>query len=223
MHFPIPYDGDDLMKKMLVRFVVNSILWGGVSFSNYSFADSGIFGIDHRLNKDDSGIWDRSNQLTLEYGSIAVILGLALWEGADTRLGKTMWKATDSMIMTAASSAATKEIFRRQRPADGNEPNAWFESGHNKSFVSGEVANITSIITPVILEYQDDYPMIWGLALLPIYDGVARMKSQAHWQSDVLAGAALGAAIGYFAYNRDTPFLVSILPGGLTVGFKKNF
>jgi undecaprenyl-diphosphatase len=215
--------GDNLMNQISFIFNRYSLSLLVVMFSNYSFADSGPFGIDHRLNKDDTGIWNRSNQLTLNYGSIIVVLGAALWEGSDSRLGKTLWKATDAMVITAVGSAATKALFRRQRPVNGNNPDAWFESGHDKSFVSGEVAHITSIVTPFILEYQDDYPWIWGLAILPVYDGIARMKSQAHWQSDVLAGAALGAAVGYFTYNRDTPLSVSILPDGFTVGYKKNF
>ncbi len=211
------------MKKSLILFGYYFLLLAAALFTDLSFADSGPFGIDHRLNLDESGIWSRSNQQILTYGSVVVVLGAALWEGSDSRLGKTMWKTTDAIVMTALSSAATKAIFRRQRPIDGNNPSAWFESGKNKSFVSGEVASIATIVTPVILEYQDDYPMVWGLALLPLYDGVARMKSQAHWQSDVLAGAALGVAIGYFSYKQDTPFSVSILPDGITVGFKKNF
>jgi len=49
----------------------------------------GFLGIDHRLNFDNSGIWSRSNQKTLEMGSALVVVGGALWEGNDTRLGKT--------------------------------------------------------------------------------------------------------------------------------------
>lgn len=211
------------MRKRLTKLLSSTLLLCGLSFINIAFADSGFFGMDHQLSKDESGIWRRSNQQALNYGSIAVVLGTALWEGADSRLGKTMWKATDAMVLTGVASTATKTLFRRQRPSDGSDPNKWFESSHDQSFVSGEVAHITSVVTPVILEYQDDYPAVWGLVLLPVYDGIARMKSQAHWQSDVLAGAAMGAAIGYLTYNRDTPFSVEILPDGLTVGFKKNF
>jgi len=58
---------------------------------------------------------------------------------------------------------------------------------------------------------------------LPIYDGIARMKSQGHWQTDVLAGAALGAGIGLYNSSRDTPFSVTVLPNAITVGFNKKF
>jgi len=49
------------------------------------------------------------------------------------------------------------------------------------------------------------------------------MKSQAHWQSDILAGAALGAAIGYYESTRESAWSALVLPRGITVGFKKQF
>ena len=67
----------------------------------------------------------------------------------------------------------------------------WFKSG-NRSFPSGEVAEISSIITPYVLEYRHDHPGVVG-ARAPAYDAVARMKVQAHWQTDVLAGFARSA------------------------------
>jgi hypothetical protein len=56
-------------------------------------AGGGPLGIDHRLAYDNSGIWKRSNQTSVEYGTLAVVIGGALWEGGETRLGKTCWQA----------------------------------------------------------------------------------------------------------------------------------
>lgn len=184
----------------------------------------GLLGIDHRLNFDNAGIWSRSNQKTLEMGSALVVLGGALWEGNDTRLGKTFWKSTESMLMGDALAQAGKLVFRRQRPIDGNDAGAWFQSStHNKSFPSGEVTHITAIVTPFIAEYGHDHPAIWALAALPLYDGMARMKSQAHWQSDVLAGMAIGIGTGLYAGNESHNWLVHALPGGMSIGYKKSF
>jgi len=184
----------------------------------------GLLGIDHRLNFDNSGIWSRSNQKTLEMGSAAVVIAGALWEGNDTRLGKTFWKSTESMLMGDALAQAGKLVFRRQRPIDGNDAGAWFQSStHNKSFPSGEVTHITAIVTPFIAEYGHDHPAIWALAALPLYDGMARMKSQAHWQSDVLAGMAIGIGTGLYAGNESHNWLVHALPGGMSIGYKKSF
>lgn len=184
----------------------------------------GLLGIDHRLNFDNSGIWSRGNQKTLEMGSALVVLGGALWEGNDTRLGKTFWKSTESMLMGDAIAQAGKLLFRRQRPIDGNDAGAWFQSStHNKSFPSGEVTHITAIVTPFIAEYGNDNPAVWALSALPIYDGIARMKSQAHWQSDVLAGMALGVATGLYARDPSHNWLVQTLPRGVQIGYKSSF
>jgi len=53
--------------------------------------------------------------------------------------------------------------------------------------------------------------------------GMSRLKSQAHWQTDVLAGLALGSGMGYLASNRSNPWSLALSPSGLSVGFKKNF
>ena len=59
-------------------------------------AGGGPLGIDHRLAYDNSGIWKRSNQTFVEYGTLAVVIGGALWEGGETRLGRTYWKTLDA-------------------------------------------------------------------------------------------------------------------------------
>jgi hypothetical protein len=49
------------------------------------------------------------------------------------------------------------------------------------------------------------------------------VKSHAHWQTDVIAGWALGSAVGYWTSSRTTPLSVQILPKGMSVGFYKRF
>lgn len=49
------------------------------------------------------------------------------------------------------------------------------------------------------------------------------MKTWGHWQTDVLAGFALGTAAGYFLHRPGTPIILSVLPNGFAIGFKKEF
>jgi len=59
---------------------------------------------------------------------------------------------------------------------------------------------------------------------LPVYDAIARVKVHAHWQSDVIAGAAIGAAFGIYAHRRKTPLIMGLLAGtGVLVGYAKEF
>jgi len=187
------------------------------------FAAGGPLGIDHRLSLDERGIWAPANQHAVEFGSAAVVLGGALWEGNETRLGRTFWKASESMLLADLSSEGLKRVFRRARPSQGNDPNDWFGPASRRSFPSGQMTHITAVVTPFIAEYGRDHPAVWGLAALPVYVGVARMKSQAHWQTDVLAGAALGAGVGYYEYTRESAWSAMVLPHGITVGFRKQF
>ncbi|MHB9841639.1 phosphatase PAP2 family protein [Paraburkholderia terrae] len=179
-------------------------------------------GLDHELAYDQSGIWNRNVQLALEYSAIAIATGGALWLGNDNELGHTFWQTADSEAISAVAAQAMKYTFRRARPNSGQGPNAWFVSGGD-SFPSGEVTLQASFVTPFIVNYGRRYPWVWALELLPAYDAVARMKAQAHWQTDVLAGWALGTAVGYLATTWETPIFVQILPHGLTVGFAKRF
>ena len=185
-------------------------------------AGGGPLGIDHRLSYDDHGIWRRSNQNLLRYGALVGDVGLALWEGGDSRLGKTSWQSIDSVALSGITTEAAKRAFGRVRPADSSDPNQWFKSG-NRSFPSGEVAEISAIVTPYVLEYRQDHPAVWALELLPAYDAIARMKVQAHWQTDVLAGFALGTVTGYLAHERHSPLILSVMPHGVAVGIKTRF
>jgi hypothetical protein len=187
-------------------------------------AGGGPLGIDHPVDRgDDTGIFKRRNQVVLQDAAALIVLAGALWEGSDTRFGKTSWQATDSIVLGALTTTAMKLAFSRARPSQTDSPNRWFQGHGHNSFPSGEVMEITNAVTPYILEYGDEYPAVYGLALLPVYDAVARVRSRAHWQTDVLASLALGAGIGYYAHSRQTSLSVAILPRGITVGWKKSF
>ena len=190
---------------------------------NPSWAGSGILGLDHPVTYDNSGIWKRSNQEILIYGTIATVGAGALWFGADNKLGDTFWRSVDSMAVTAISTQALKWTFQRERPSETNNPNKWFQGLHAQSFPSGEVAAISAAVTPFIVNYGSDHPAVYLLALLPAYDAVARLKTHGHWQSDVLIGAAIGAGVGVWATHRDSPWILSLLPGGFQVGYVHHF
>ncbi|MFC5434972.1 phosphatase PAP2 family protein [Rhodanobacter umsongensis] len=184
-------------------------------------AGGGPLGIDHRLHYDNSGIWKRSDQKVLLYGSIVTVGVGALAFGDHDELGDTFWRSVDAMVVTGVSTQALKYAFGRERPSQTSDPNRFFK--HGQSFPSGEVAALSAAVTPFILTYGDDHPAVYALALLPAYDAVARMKVHAHWQSDVLVGAAVGAGIGVWASHRDSPLIVGWLPGGFSVGYVHHF
>jgi membrane-associated phospholipid phosphatase len=184
-------------------------------------------GIDHLVPYDDSGIWKRSNQQILEYGLMAAEVGGGLWYGGETRLGGTFWRSIDSSVASAVVAEIMKVSFSRVRPKDsgpGGNPDLWFQGHGNESFPSGEVTEVSAIVTPFVLEYGHDHPAVYALELLPLYDAIARVKVQAHWQTDVLAGFALGTGTAWLIHaNPNSPFILKVMPHGIYVGIGKNF
>jgi len=194
-----------------------------VGAEDCAHADGGPLGIDHAWALDQSGIWARHYQTALQFSVIAVEVGGALWLGNDDRLGHTFWQTIDSSVVAGIASEALKLTFSRARPNQGNDPDKWFQGHCCESFPSGEVTLQASFVTPLIVNYRRDTPWIWALELLPLYDSIARLKSQAHWQTDVLAGWALGSAVGYWSASRKTPIFVQVLPRGVSIGLSKRF
>jgi len=179
--------------------------------------------IDHQVTKDESGIWNPKIYRGL-VGVLSVAgLGGALWEGSETRLGKTLWQTMDAELLAAGSTTVMKYVFTRVRPSETSDPNEWFAHGSNDSFPSTEAAFSASLVTPFVLEYAGEHPAAYGLLVLPLYVGIGRVKNQAHWQSDVLAGWAIGGLSGWYAHRRETPILVQVFPHGVFVGLKTRF
>lgn len=162
--------------------------------SGTALAGGGPFGIDHRLHYDNSGIWKRTDQNVLMYGTIVTVGVGALAFGDHDKLGDTFWRSVDAMVVTGIGAEAMKYTFRRERPSQTSDPGKFFQGSHAQSFPSGEVAAISAAVTPFIVNYGDEHPAVYALALLPAYDAVARMKVRGHWQSDVLVGAAQARA-----------------------------
>src|SRR3954471_4244786 len=129
-------------------------------FTLAALGPCGAGGIDHVVNYDNSGIWKRSYQQALEYTLIGGEIAGALWEGGESRLGKTFWQSIDSSVIGGISSEALKHVFTRSRPAQSSDPNLWFQGGGHYSFPSGEVTAVTAIDTPFVLEYGRDHPAV---------------------------------------------------------------
>jgi hypothetical protein len=198
------------------------LLWLALA-SSVAEAGGGPLGIDHEIGFDQSGIWARKYQTGLENGVIALELAGALWFGNDDALGHTFWQTIDSSVISGAAALVLKKATGRARPEQGNDPNRWFKGSCCESFPSGEVTLQASFVTPFIVDYAHEHPWIWALEILPAYDGLARLKSHAHWQTDIIAGWALGTGVGYWMAKREVPLSVQILPRGLTIGLSKRF
>lgn len=115
--------------------------------------------------------------------------------------GPQRFRAVASAGLAAGSGVALfvqlKRFAGRQRPCS-LEPHCWSTllPPDQFSFPSGH--SITAFAVAVSLSFF--YPSLWaGLLFVAISIAVSRILLGMHFLSDVLAGAALGAALGYAA------------------------
>ena len=199
------------------------LLAGAISFSRTSQAGGGPFLIDYPVTYDDSGIWNRSDQQLLMNATILTVVGGSFLLGDQDKLGDTFWRSLDSMALSAVVAQGSKLVFQRKRPSQTDDPNEFFKGTQYESFPSGEVSAIAGAVTPFVVQYGREHPAVYALEVLPLYDAIARVKVHGHWQSDVVAGWGIGTAAGIWAARRDSPLIVSWLPGGVQVGFVHRF
>jgi len=179
--------------------------------------------MDRCDENEATGIYSRKVQKALDAIAIGGTLGVALWEGTESAAGRTAWRTLDSMAISGVTTEVMKNVFQRPRPSQSSDPDLWRQGSGYKSFPSGETALMAAFVTPIIIDYREEAPAVWALAVLPVYMGKARMASQAHWLSDVLAGAAVGVAAGCVATERDTPLLLELTKDGAFIGIKHRF
>lgn len=186
-----------------------------------SVANAGGDGLDRRVNKNTSGIFAAQDAVPVALALFSG--GCALWEGTESPLGKTCWESAESIGISALSTEALQYATGREGPSQTDDPGRWF-TGKKGTFPSLHVAVTTAAVTPFILNNFEAHPWLSSaLALVPAYEMVARVKAQEHWQTDVLAGAVLGAAVGVGEAYMHSPFVFGLLPGGAFVGFHTKF
>ena len=179
--------------------------------------------VHHRVSYDASGAWNPFVYRDIVSALTIAQIGGAIWEGAETRFGKTMWQGVDSEILADVAAMAGKYVFTRTRLIDANNPCCGSRASSNYSFPSGEASVAAALVTPYVLEFGRDYPAAYALLLLPLYVGAGRIKNQAHWQTDVVAGWAVGGLAGWYAHSRDVPIMIELLPRGFQIGYRKQF
>lgn len=174
---------------------------------------------DYKVALDDGGFW--GEHYNIPRYSFYLTLGIAAWEGSDSKLGEASWQAIDAGIMSQLVTEVYKVNAARDRPREDTGSNAWNADG--KSFVSGHVSGMTAVITPYILQYKDENPWVHLLWSLPAYQMVGRVKANAHWQTDVIGGAIVGFASGYWAHHLDYPFTLYFVDDNVVFGFSSKF
>jgi len=117
----------------------------------------------------------------------------------DYRARETGLLSAEALVDTSIVTGALKVITQRARPADGVERSEFFDGG--SSFPSGHSTQAWAVATIIASEYKHRRAVQVAAYGVASAVSVARFTGQKHYVSDVVAGSALGFAIGKFIYN----------------------
>ena len=145
-----------------------------------------------------------------------------MFENPDARHeGGTMFEAA---AFASVAGYALKAIAGRERPYVSGDPNNWGSGGD--SFPSLHVTAAFAIGTVFAESGNDRFRWIrralgYGVAAGTAYE---RIKHDAHWFSDTVAGAGLGVATARFVMKRDEPstrgsLAIAPMPSGLALTY----
>jgi membrane-associated phospholipid phosphatase len=165
-------------------------------------------------------------------GLYAALGSAALWglgAASDSpRLVRSSSTALESMAYCAVASTGLKYAFNANRPSDRDDRHDFFTAGISgtPSFPSGH-----SMVAFALAEvYGDAYGRYWTYPLAAVV-GYSRIYLGAHWPSDVVAGALVGAGLGHIcvaaARDKGAPasWRFSALPaeGGMVLAASRQF
>jgi len=155
------------------------------------FVDGGV-----PAGQDPHAWRDAAPMLALAAGTFAI--GKLHHDAATVSIGADMAEAGALGLL---SSTALKFAAGRERPNETSSRSSWHEGGDG--FPSGHVTAAFAVAQV----FADRMPreqwgwrvLAYGLAGATAY---ARLDSNVHWMSDVVAGAALGLSTGRFVSGR---------------------
>lgn len=137
--------------------------------------------------------------------SVALIAGT--WAAAgylgDSDGYRETWRLLEAGVLSTVTGEALTFAGGRQRPDATTSPNQWRKGGN--SFPSVHASAAFAIGMTFAESGNDEYRWIRRLVGYGIAGGTAyiRVKSNVHWVSDTVAGAALGIATARFVLNRE--------------------
>jgi membrane-associated phospholipid phosphatase len=173
-----------------------------------------------------------SGELTDTLPSAALLVGT--WGYASligSQSGKSeAWNMFESTGLSLVTAYALKYTIRRTGPDSTTDPNHWFGSG--SSFPSEHATMAFAIGTVLAESGNPDYRWIRRVIGYGVGFGTAylRLRHNAHWLSDTVAGGALGMASAHFVMNRSAEreesegSQISLVPvhGGVMLAYTTN-
>ncbi len=145
-------------------------------------------------------------------GSLGLVYGWGLLFRSDEARHVAL-TGMEGVGLSSLLTIGTKAAFGRLRPRDERGPREFFKGG--SSFVSGAATPTFAAAAAI----REEFDSRWWVAV-PAYSfalmtGIGRMGKDAHWASDVLGSAIIGATtielLFYLHRKREQPTSLVIL------------
>lgn len=128
-----------------------------------------------------------------------------------------------AVVLTGAYTFLFKNIFQRKRPYESEppDPNYWggpFDGFNHNSFPSGHTSVVFAAATVLSGYYKEKtWVGITAFSMAGLV-AISRNYDDKHWASDIVAGAALGYAVGKLVCNKQRNKRLQITPYGSLYG-----
>jgi membrane-associated phospholipid phosphatase len=158
----------------------------------------------HFIEKEGPNVGANSEDLQDAIPTVAVLGATWLYAGlTDSSAGRReAWEMVEAAGLSGVTAYALKFAAGRETPYQTSDPNEWGKGGG--SFPSLHATAAFAVGTVLAESGNDEYRWLrrvlgYGLGAVTSYE---RLKHNAHWLSDTVAGAALGSASARFTMNR---------------------
>jgi len=161
-----------------------------------------------RITGDEIAEFDGQLKTSRVVSNAGSVYGLGTVAGAfylfgrrrnDERARETGLLSAEALVNSVIVESALKGITQRSRPSAGRERSEFFDGGN--SFPSGHSTQAWAVATVIANEYRDHRVVQIAAYGAATAVSVARFTGQKHYLSDVVAGSALGYAIGRYVYS----------------------
>ncbi|HEV7783977.1 MAG TPA: phosphatase PAP2 family protein [Thermoanaerobaculia bacterium] len=189
--------------------------WKAPQWGRFSLAVAGVGAaalLDRRVRDWESHDHNhRVDQVAQDFeplgsGGAFVVLGTFYLEGILRNDAKARSVTEDGLIASLIAGGiitpALKYVTGRSRPHDATRTFDFHAFGGKSSFPSGHTTEAFAVASVIATEYDSGWikGVAYGSAVLV---GFARIHHQAHFFSDVAAGAVVGTAVGRAVVHRN--------------------
>jgi membrane-associated phospholipid phosphatase len=185
----------------------------------------------HFVEKEGPKVGSNSEDWQDALPTVAVIGATWLYAGfSDSSAGRReVWEMLEAGGLSIVPTYVLKFAAGRESPYQTSDPNEWFKGG--KSFPSEHTSVAFAVGTVLAESGNDEYRWLRRLLGygLGAYTGYERLKHNAHWLSDTVAGGAIGMASAHFVLNRhsgtgqDSHLAVVPINGGAMLVYRRTF